>query len=277
MKKILQRARPVLAIILSVLVMLISIGGIAGIWVVERAISSAAVQMLGAFDNTAQIMRDGITSVDSGIGTLAETVSTVETASAQLSQNVNDKGLLLTLLPPTKEQELTVAAQSVWDHFASIWDLLNTTKEAVQAINSLPFIELPGDGLASVETLQDWMDGMMTMVEELNAGISESRSQTAANISKITETTANLNDLLAGLRSDLTTADAELNAIQTQSRQLQKLLPTYLLLSAIVLTLLAIWIGYSQFVVINGALKHLRSNDNLTANNQPGDSERSDD
>jgi len=276
MKKNLQRAWPVLAIILSVLVMLICIGGIAGIWVAKGAVSSAVVQMLRAFDNTAQIMRDGITSVDAGIATLAESVGTVETASAQLSQNVNDKGLVLTLLPPTKEQELIVAAQSVRDHFASIRDLLNATKETVQAVNSLPFIDLPGDGLASVQTLQDQMDRMMVLVEDLNAGIGESRSQTAGHISKVTQATANLSNLLAGLRSDLTTADDELSAIQTQSRHLQKLVQTYLLLSAIVLTLLAIWIGYSQVVMINRAFKRLRSTDGLNAGNQPGDSKGSD-
>ena len=275
MKNILQRIRPILAIILSVVVIMICIGGMAGIWVVEGAISSAAVQMLGAFDSTVQIMRDGITGVDTGIATLAESVSTVEAASAQLSQNVNDKGLVLTLLPPTKEQELKVAAQSVRDQFASILDLLNATKETVQAINSLPFIDLPGDGLVSVATLQDQMDGMTILVEDLNVGISESRSQTSANISKITETTVNLNNLLTGLRSDLATTDAELSAIQTQSRHLQKLVRTYLLLSAIVLTLLAIWVGFSQFVMINRALKHLRSGDGLNADDEPGGSEES--
>ena len=275
MKKILRRVQPILAIGLSVLVMLICIGGMAGIWAVEGAVSSTAVQMLSAFDHTVQILRDGITGVDTGIATLAESVSSVEDASVQLSQNVNDKGLVLTLLPPTKEQELSVAVQSAREQYASILDLLNATKETVQAINSLPFIDLPGDGLASVETLQDQMDRMMPMVEELNTRIGESRSQTSANISKITETTVNLNNLLTGLRSDLATTDAELRAVQSQARDLQKLVRTYLLLSTIVLTLLAIWVGYSQFVMINRALKHLRSVDGLNAVDKPGGSEES--
>ena len=275
MKKILRRVQPILAIGLSVLVMLICIGGMAGIWAVKGAVSSTAVQMLSAFDHTVQILRDGITGVDTGIATLAESVSSVEAASVQLSQNVNDKGLVLTLLPPTKEQELSVAVQSAREQYASILDLLNATKETVQVINSLPFIDLPGDGLASVETLQDQMDRMMPMVEELNTRIGESRSQTSANISKITETTVNLNNLLTGLRSDLATTDAELRAVQSQARDLQKLVRTYLLLSTIVLTLLAIWVGYSQFVMINRALKHLRSVDGLNVVDERGGSEES--
>ncbi len=197
MKKTVNRLRPILVIALSVLVLLICVAGIAGIWVVEGAASSAAVQMLQAVDNVTQIMRDGVTSVDTGLETLGESVSTVEAASTQLSQNFSDKGLVLTLLPTTKEQELTAAVQSVRDDFAAIRDFLNATKEMVQAINRLPFINLPGDDLASIEALQDRMNRMTTGVKDLKTRIGEFRSQAAANISQITEAITNLNNLLA--------------------------------------------------------------------------------
>jgi hypothetical protein len=259
MKKTIIRIQPILVIAVSVLVLLICAAGIAGIWVVEEAASSATVQMLRAVDNVAQIMRDGITRVDTSLETFGESVSTVESASAQLSQNVSDKGLVLTLLPTTKEQELTAAAQSVRDDFAAIRDFLNATKEMVQAINRLPFINSPGDELASIETLQDRMNKMTAGVQVLKTGIAEFRSQAAANISQITQAITNLNNLLTEMRSDLAEADAELNTIQIQSRKLQQLLPIILLSSAIAMTLVAIWIGYSQFVMINRALRHLRN------------------
>ena len=273
MKKSRLRIQSILAISFSVLVVLICFGGSAVIWVLGGTTSSVAAQLLGAVDKTAQIMRDGIARMDAGIVKLEESVSTVEDASVQLSQNVNDKGVVLVLLPTTKEQELTSAAQSVRDDFASIRDYLNATQEMVQAINRLPFIDLPE--LASVEPLQTQVTTMSTQVEELKNGIGEARSQTAANISKITETTANLNNQLASLRSDLATADKELGSIQFHARQLQKLLPTILLLIEIAVTLMAIWIGYSQFVMINRALSRVRILDDREVANIEEDSEES--
>lgn len=273
MKKFLNRIQPFLVISVSILVLLICAAGIAGFWVVERASASAAVQLLQAVDNVAQGMRVGVGGVDTGLATLGESVSSVEAASAQLSQNVSDKGLLLTLLPPTKEQELTAAAQSVRDDFAAIRDFLNATNEMVQAINKLPFVNLPDNALASIETIQERMNRMTAQVEDLKTGISESRLQTAANISKITQSAANLNNLLTGMRSDLSQVDAELNTIQVQSRQLQRLLPIILISSAILMTLVVIWIGYSQIVMINRAVAHIRGHGSSQAVAEPGEVE----
>jgi len=258
MKRTLQRIQPILVIGVSVLVMLICVALIAGTWVTERAAASAAVQMLQVVDDVAQTMRNGVTRMDTGLVTLDESVSNVKNASAQLSQNVNDKGLVLTLLPTTKEQELTASMQSVRDDFAAIGDFLKTTNEMVQAFNNLPFVNLPNNALAMVETFQERITKMASLVEDLKTEISEFRSQAAASVSKITQATANIGSLLSGLRADLAQVDAELNTIQMQSRQLQQLLPILLLSSAIAVTLVMIWIGYSQLVMINRALSHLR-------------------
>ncbi len=269
MKKFLNRIQPFLVIAVSVLVLLICAAGIAGFWVVERASASAAVQMLQAVDNVAQGMRDGVGGVDNGLVSIGESVSSVEAASAQLSQNISDKGLLLTLLPPTKEQELTATAQSVRDDFAAIGDFLNATKEMVQAINNLPFVNMPDNALASIETIQERMVRMTSLAEELKASINESRFQAAANISKITQSAANLNNLLTGMRSDLAQVDTELDTIQVQSRQLKRLLPIILISSAILMTLVVIWIGYSQIVMINRAIAHIRGHGSSQAAIEP--------
>ncbi|MEJ2599150.1 MAG: hypothetical protein P8Z00_12500 [Anaerolineales bacterium] len=273
MKNFLKRIQPFLVIAVSVLVLLICAAGIAGFWVVESATSSTAVQMLQAVDNVAQGMRVGVGGVDNGLVSLEESVSSVEAASDQLSQNVSDKGLLLTLLPTTKEQELTATVQSVRDDFAAIRDFLSATNEMVQAVNNLPFVSIPDNALASIETIQESMIRMTALVENLKASINESRSQAAVNISKITQSAANLNNLLIGMRSDLSQVDAELNTIQVQSRRLQELLPIILISSAIALTLMAIWIAYSQIVMINRAVAHLRGLGSSQAAIEPGEVE----
>jgi len=273
MKQTIKRIRPFLVIAVSVLVLLICAAGIAGFWVVESAASSTAVHMLQVVDHVAHGMRNGVSGVDNDLASLGESVTSVEAASAQLSLNVSDKGLLLTLLPTTKEQELTAAAQSLRNDFAAIRDFLNATNEMVQAVNNLPFVSIPDNALASIETIQESMTRMTALVENLKATIHESRSQATANISKITEATANLGNLLTGMRSDLAQLDAELNAIQLQSRQLQRLLPIILISSAIAVTLVAIWIGYSQIVMINRALAHIRGHGNNQAVIEPGKEE----
>jgi len=273
MKKILRSAQPVLAIVISALVLLICVVGIVGVWIVQGMISSTAVQLLEAVDNTAQVLRGGITRVDTKMEALEEFTHALEDASAQISQNVNDKGLIQILLPETKEQELANVADSIRESIQNVLDYINTTKETIQAINSLPFVELPTDDLAVLESLQGRVEAMMTRVEELKTGISEFRSKASEGVSKITGAISELNSALAELRSGLARADAGLSQIQTKVRQLQELLPTLLILMAVLVTLLAIWVGYSQIVVIGRALVHLREIRNEEAAKKPDELE----
>jgi archaellum component FlaC len=227
MKNFFQHVWPIFAIILSVLVLLFSIGGIVGIWVIEGPVSSATVQILSTVEISTQTLRDGVAGVDAAVEKLEEPVSALEVASELLSQIIEDKGLLLTILPTTMEQELTAAAQSAQEKLVAIYDFVDTMKEMRQAVSALPFIDQQTDGLAPIETLQDQMDRMITFVGELKVAIGEIRSQTSDNISIITETAADLSNLLAEMRSVSVILDTELNAIQDQAIKLQELIPKF--------------------------------------------------
>ena len=262
----LRRVQPILAIGVSVLVILICVGAIASVWIVGGKIASAAVTVLGAVDKSAQAMRNGVDRVDTGLARLGDSIGTVEEASEQLAQNVSDKGLLLILLPPTREQELTTALQSVQRDFIAIQDLLEATSGMLQALDSIPFVDTPGKGLATIQALQEGMDEVSTQVEVLMTDIGEFRSGVAANISRITAATTRLNNQLDGIRSELALADSDLNAIQVQSRRLQKLSPILMVLNSIFVALIALWVGYSQVVMIERSMKHYRETRNHAAN-----------
>lgn len=262
----LRRVQPILAIGVSVLVLLICVAAIVGVWIVGGKIASAAVTVFGAVDKSAQAMRNGVDRVDTGLARLGESIGTVGEASQQLAQNVSDKGIILILLPPTREQELTTALQSVQRNFIAIQDLLEATSGILQALDSIPFVGTPGKGLATIQGLQEGMNEVSTQVEVLKTDIGDFRSGAAANISRITTATTRLNNQLDGIRSELALVDSDLNAIQVQSRRLQELSPILLLLNSIFVTLMALWVGYSQVVMIDRSMKLYRESRNHEAN-----------
>ncbi|MFN2196856.1 MAG: hypothetical protein ACK2UW_12110 [Anaerolineales bacterium] len=269
MNKTTQRTWPILVMVISALVILICAAGVIGIWVIRGAASSATVQLLQAVDHVAQLVRDGITYVDTDLATIEETVGSIEAAANQLSQNVNDQGLILTLLPPTKEEQLTAAVQSVRDDLAAVRDFANATREMVQAINKLPFVNLPGESLAALDKLQEGVNGLTSLVDELKTSIGQFRSQAATSISRLTQPVASLNNLLGEIRAELAQTDADLSSLQEAISRLQSLLTAIYLWSAILATLLALWIVYTQVVMINRALQDLRAVDSRAAASEP--------
>lgn len=255
----LRRIQPILAISISVLVILFCAGVTIGLWIVVGRIIPAAITTLDVVDRSAQVMRDGIDRVDTGLVTLRDPVSTVAQASEQLAQNVNDQGLVLTLLPPAKEQELTAAVQLVQENFVAIQDLLAATAELLQALDKMPLVNIPTKGLSTVEALQNKLDEVTTQVMVLKTNISEFRSRVAARITNITTAANLINTGIDEMRADLDLVDSELNTIQTQTKNLQRILPGLLYLSLTFATICAIWVVYSQVIMINRAVVQFRS------------------
>jgi outer membrane murein-binding lipoprotein Lpp len=263
--RISPRIRLISMISISSLVLLICLTAVVQIWLVKGKVTDASIKMLQAMDESASMVSNIATRVDTGLAKIADISGKIESASSQLEQNVDDRGVVLLLLPETREQELTAAVISVQEDFAAIRELLQAVNETIQAFNRLPFVELPEKGLAAIETLESRIDQLTVLVDGVKADIQAFRSETAGRISKITTAASDLNLQLANIRSNLQLVDSELKSIQVQSRELQELLPTLLTSIAIMVTLLAVWVGYSQMVIIERALKAYREAQNREA------------
>jgi hypothetical protein len=250
MKNFFQKAWPVLSTIFSVLVIVLCIASIAVTWVLEGAVSSASVKILGVVETSTVKLREGVEVVDTKLETLEETVTTIETASEKISSNVNDKGLILTLLPIAKERLMTDASESVKVKVDAIYDLANYTEGIMQAFTDLPFVNVPTDGLAAVVTLPKQMERMKGLIEDLKTGIDDFRTERSDNISKITDALTKIHNLVTEARTKIALLDAELVNIQVLTEKLQKWLPVIIISSSIAMTLLAVWIGYTQVLVI---------------------------
>ena len=109
-----------LTVFLCAIVLLISVAGVIGTWVAGRAVSDAAVQLLNGVDKAAGAARTMIAQVNTEVGQVRDQVTTVKTATDQLSQNVSDKGLVLTLIPPETDSELLTSVRKVAESVANI-------------------------------------------------------------------------------------------------------------------------------------------------------------
>ena len=138
-----QRIFAVISIILSVLVLLLALAGIIGAWSGRSAAIEVTTGILKGVDQLAQTGRNGINRLDTRLNNLQTAVGEVEAAVDQVGQNVADKGLVMTLLPPEKEQQLEATAQQITDGLAAVKDVVQAVAELKQAIDRIPLVNLP--------------------------------------------------------------------------------------------------------------------------------------
>ena len=250
MGKIGRRIWYSMAILLSAILLLSSLLGVAGVWVAERALANSVVQMLVAVDDLTASLRQAAQGVDQKLKRLQGVTTSISTASAQLSQQVTEEGLVLTLLPEEQEQNLSAMASSVKESVSPLRDLLSAGVILYRSIDQLPFIELPAPNQDQVDRIEEISTEIQASADRLGADIAAFRSGTGDQISKVQAGADALTSRLGQARDELASLDARLVLLQDSLPKLQKAVVGALVLAALLVTLLLVWVIYSQVEVI---------------------------
>ena len=253
-----QRILAITSMIVSGLVLLLTLAGIIVAWNMRSAVIELSSGVLDGVDQLAQIGRNNITRLDSRLAQLETAMGEIESAVEQVGQNVEDKGLVMTLLPPEKEQHLENLTQQITDGLATIKEVINATRELKQAIDRIPFINLPELEPAKMTATEEAITSLRNGVTDLKNNIRQFREEAVAEISEISTATENVGNRLASARENLAQIDSWLGALQTGAAQLKQTIPIYVNILVVILTLVLVWVGYGMVVLIQRALVQLQ-------------------
>ena len=248
-----------LTLFLCAIVLFISLAGIVGTWVAGRALTDASLALLDGIDRTAGTAHQAIVRVNTGLAEVNGEVSSLEAVTTQLSQNVNDQGLVLTLLPQGREDALSAKVQQFVEEFNNVREAVVGAIDLYRALDALPFVDLPKPDSERVQTVANLASEIAATVKDLNARITEVRSNAAGAIAKVTDALGNAKDRLAKIATELNTLDAQLLAVQARAAQLKQTIPVAITVAMIVFTLFMAWVAYTQIVVMRGAWRKLRA------------------
>lgn len=253
-----QRILAIISIIISGLVLLLALTGIIGVWSLRGTTINITTGVLDGMGELAQVGRNGVSRLDTRLTGLQTTVNEIEAAVDQVGQNVEDKGLVMTLLPPEKERKLENTAEQITDGLASIKDTIEAVRELKQAIDKIPFVNLPEPELEKVAATQESIDSLRSGVTELKDNIREFREESAAKVSNISDAAKDVGDRITTSRENLAEVDGRLEALQDDATKLARNLTTYITVAIIIFTLVFAWVIYAMVILIQRALVQLR-------------------
>jgi len=240
----------VLVIAMSGLILLVSVAGIIGVWVVERPLSNAAVTVFSMVENTAGVIRTANTRVDQTLVALQAKTTEIADASQKLSQNVTDKGLVLVLLPQEKEQQLTDVAGSLRDTYTGIRVSISNGLDLYRSINRIPFVSLPGLSEDQMQKVENSMAQIQALAETLRSGIADIQSGVTGAIDKVGATANLLTEEILHARDATAKVDSSMAALEAFSIRLQAVIPGILVTIAVILSLIFAFLVFTQVEVI---------------------------
>jgi hypothetical protein len=257
------------SIAMSILVLILSIVGIFGVWYSTLTASRMVVRLLSGVEKTALGLQSGLENSQARLTKMVEITDAMQTATTQVSQNISDKGLVLSLFPEKQDSELLANVRAVQDTLKTVRGTLTGLMDTYRAINSLPFVKLPGPDESQLKAAKDGVDKITTLVDQLTTFTGSLRSGASGGFEQAATAIGEIKTALTDLQARLDKAKTGLINLQAAAKQAQNVIPTLLTLMAIFFTLFLIWVAYTQYVVMQLFLANWRQAGQLDAGAAP--------
>jgi hypothetical protein len=251
----LKKIGRILILVVAVLVIVLSVGGIVGAWGVSSAVSNVTLKVFS-------VIQTGVEVVDTAAGragTLVQTArSEVQQASemvTKVASNLQENRPVLTALSDRLETRLGPAVDKIQEAVAPVHDVLVTVSSAVSFANSVPFIQERAPRLEQLDQTMTQLSSLAADVRQLRTTLQTAVTEKADQLTQgvataLTDLAARIDGRLADVQSRVQALQSEITALQARIQNLQSTLLLIYNLIALLATLLYIWVIYSQVVVI---------------------------
>lgn len=247
---ILRKIWYAVVILLCGIIILASLASGAATWITQNALSNTTVAVLQAIENTAGGLQLGIDRIDQPLAEV-QTISTeIISKTEEISQNVSDSGVILTLLPSEQESKLLELGDSITTNFKAIKEVLSSTISLFRSINSLPFVNLPSPEQEKIDSIEESINQTQLSIENMRAEIQLFRDQASSSIDRVAERVEQFSNRISETRERLDQVNSELVEVQETTKSLQKTIPGLLVLGAILATIILAFVIYTQVEVI---------------------------
>lgn len=254
-----KRVLSITAIVLCGLVILLCAVSAIGVWAASGKIIAAGTKLITAAEKAALAVQTGLDSIDNGLGRLEADTQTIEAATAQLSQNISDKGLILVLLPPAREEKLINTIAAIDDALTGVENMVSSLIDTLTFIDSIPFVEVPMPEAEVMASLSAKVEKLDTSIAKVTTQMQEARDNSAGAAQRVSNAVGEINKDIEAARAALDSRSEQIAATQDSLYGIKESLATSVYLGAFLVTLLFAWIIYTQVLIIQFALAKYRS------------------
>lgn len=259
----LKRIGHFLLLVIAVLVIVLCAAGIYGTWYANRTITDVTLKVFSTVDTGVAVVENGVSQVDEMVQNGRTEVQQAETTITGVGANLQANSPVLTALSSRLETRLAPTVSKVQAALAPVHNALQTVDSVVEIANSIPFIREQVPAVERVDTVLNQLDQMAADVQQINdtlkGSVVEGKNQlTQEAVNTLTTLTTRVDNRLGEVQAEIQTVQTDLNALQDRLEARKSRLLLIYNLVALALTLLLVWLIYSQVVVIQKQWRGVR-------------------
>jgi methyl-accepting chemotaxis protein len=236
---------------LSVDVFIAAIIALIGAWVGLTAINGLLVNLFQAGERATAVADSALTQVDTTMTTFQVKAQNLSADVAQVVQNVSDKGIILTLLPPDKETALSEKIDELRQTVDQVKEAIDSVRTFMQALSNLPFIQVPRFDSGPLQKVDAFIQQVAGIVQTVKQGLSDIRAGTATAIQIVANALQQISDAVLQARVNLVPLRGYVqSANQVILPFLTAFSPIFFFVIALIFSILYGWTIYVMFRMI---------------------------
>ena len=240
-----RRILSYLAMFLSIDVLIASVLALIFMWLAFIAAGNALGNLFVAAQRATAVADKALLQVDNSMVDFGSKAAALSNDVAQIGQNVADKGVIATLLPPDKETVFTDKVNEVKQTVAEVKDAIDSVRNFMQAFKAIPFIQTPNLDDSLLGKLDDAIKKVEDLVGQIKQGIENLRTGIAGAIDQVSSALAQLSDAVFQARFPV----AQLRAYVQAANQvilpfLQVATPIFFLVVGAIFSILYVWTAF---------------------------------
>jgi hypothetical protein len=237
---IIKRILVGIVMVLTLLGLIVNISALVGVWAAYGPARNSVNTVSNTLNQALQVAGKGLTRVEGYVTTARQTLTDVNNTATQLGNRVKTNSPLITALSQRVDTKLAPVLEQAQTTASSIHDAALKVNGALVALNRFPGITVP--------TLNDQLSGISNRAQEAESALQDLRV-TLANIkagvvtkaeTAVKQVTARIDVPLARIHSIVNTYQAKLVNTQDRVTSTTNTILTWLLVTAIAVTILSI-------------------------------------
>ncbi len=255
-----------IVMVLALVGLLVDMTVLVGVWAAYGPAHDGVITVSNTLQQGLQVAEKGLTGVDGYVTTARQTLTQVNTEAAQLGDRAQTTSPVLSALSQRVETKLAPVLAQAQTTASTIHDAALKVNGALAALNRFPGVTVP--------TLNDQLVAISDRAQEAQSAVQDLRV-TLANVkagavtkveTAVTKITARIDAPLAKMQSLINTYQAKITNAQERVASTTNSILTWLLVSAIAVTILCITVAVALLLlfmvclqfVIHGRFPSLR-------------------
>ena len=248
-----QTFKRILAAILmaiSVLVLVLSLAGIVGTWIVRAQLHTGLMVVATAAETQAARVQQDLDRLDVVLTLARGQVTAIEQEVQAFGTSLEENRPLLAAISDAVGIDLSPLVESARQTMTTVREAVVAVNSAIEAVNTIPFISVPVPELQTLQQLSQDVEDFRTEVQAVRTAIDQRRSEIIqGTVSIVTTPVSEIGTTLDEMLETVSGYSQQVGAVQDGLSGFKATIGRTLTWVAVGLTLILLWIAFSQGVL----------------------------